>query len=65
MGEIKTVYPEGQLSVTDLKHDITKNTTPLVESILGVKTANEWTKEAKNKPIPLALLECWISLLMV
>jgi hypothetical protein len=54
MDEIKTVYPEGQLSVTDLKHDVGKNTTPPVETnVLEVKTANEWIEEAKNKPIPL------------
>jgi hypothetical protein len=42
MGEIKTVYPESQLSVTDLKRDVVRNTTPTVETnVLNVKTANE------------------------
>ena len=58
MGEIKTLYPEGQLSVTDLRRDVAKNTTPPVETnVLEVKTANEWIEEAKNKPIPLLLLD--------
>jgi len=33
MAEIKTVYPEGQLSVTDLKNDVAKNTTSAVETV--------------------------------
>jgi hypothetical protein len=40
MGEIKTVYQENQLSVTNLKRDDAKNTTPQVETVFEVKTAN-------------------------
>lgn len=58
MGEIKTLYPEGQLSVTE-QRDIAKNTIPPEETnVLEVKTANEWIEEVKNKPIPLPLLDC-------
>lgn len=54
MGEIKTVYSEDQLSVTDLKRDVAKNITPPVETnVLEVKTANGWIEEAKNKPTTL------------
>lgn len=48
MGEIKILYPEGQLSDTDLKRDVAKNTTPPVEAVLEVKTANEWIKEVQK-----------------
>jgi hypothetical protein len=55
---IKILYPEGELSVIDLKWDVVKNTTPPVETnVLEVKTANEWIEESKNKPIPLPLLD--------
>ena len=49
MGEIKTVYSDDQLSVTDLRRDVAKNTTPPVETnVLEVKTADEWIEKAKT-----------------
>jgi archaellum biogenesis ATPase FlaH len=59
MGELRKLYPEGHISDADLKRDVAKLTTPPVETnVLEVKTANEWIEEAKNKPIPLRLLDC-------
>jgi len=57
MGEIKILYSESQLSATDIKRDVTINTTPPVETILDVRTANQWIEKAKNKPISLPLLD--------
>ena len=51
MGEIKTVYLEGQFSVTDPKRDVAKNTKARVEIVLEVKTANEWIEKAKKNQI--------------
>lgn len=49
MGELKTVYPEGKLSFTDLKLNDVKNTIPPdATNVLEVKTANEWIEKAKK-----------------
>ena len=59
MDNVRKLYPEGNISDTDLKRDFAKLTTPPVETnVLEVKTANEWIEEAKNKPIPLTLVDC-------
>ena len=59
MGEVRRLYPEGQLTEFDLKRDLARNTTTKTKfKILDIKTANEWIEEAKSKPIPLQLLDC-------
>lgn len=47
MGDVRKLYPEVQLSETDLRRDVAKLITPPVETnVLEVKTANKWIEKA-------------------
>ena len=47
MGEIKILYTEGQLSVTDHKADVAKNILPPLEIVLEVKLQKNGSRKQK------------------